>query len=449
MDESSRTDTEGLPQDGTGMLARVEDIPRQGDGALRCTAGGVPIGLFRLEDEIVAWRDVCPHEAAPVCRGTVTGTRVQSAVQEYRYGRHQEILRCPWHGWEFDLATGRHLALGSGARLRRHPIEVRDGAVYDASGRGLPHQRDLVVEQATPVGRAVDLVLAAADGGRLPAWAPGAHLDITLPSGQVRHYSLCGDERERHRYRICPQKEAQGRGGSIELHALARPGATVRMSALRNRFPLKYARHYLFLAAGIGVTPILPMLRAVDRRRGSYQALYIGRDRDGMPLAEEFASFDDARVVSTSISGRPDLAELIGSAPEGTAIYCCGPEAFIRDVQAAVDAHGTSCTVHSETFTPAAPPAAPGEDSPLEVTLARSGLTVQVGADESVLDAVRRTGVQAGSSCESGWCGSCEAPVLEGQPIHRDSVLDAVERDTGETMMICVSRAAGPLTLDI
>lgn len=446
--DTSMTSTDDLVQDGSALLARVEDIPPQGEGALRRMAGGTPIGLFRLEDRIVAWRDVCPHEAAPVCRGTVAGTRLQSPVREYLYGRHQEILRCPWHGWEFDLNSGEHLAEGSGARLRRHPIEVRDGAVYDASGRGLPHVRDLIIEEATLVGRALELVLTAADGGSLPAWTPGAHLDIELPSGQVRHYSLCGDDRDRHRYRIAPQAEPEGRGGSVELHRLAQVGATLRMTAVRNRFPLRYARHHLFLAAGIGITPILAMVRAVARRRGSYDAVYIGRERATMPLAGEFSEFPGATVVSTAASGRPDLEALVRSVPDGTAIYCCGPDAFIADVESAVDSQGLSHTVHAERFTPAPPPAPAGDPHPLDVTLARSGITVRVDVDESILQALRRHGIPRGSSCESGWCGSCETPVMAGTPVHRDSVLDGAEREANDSMMICVSRAAGPLVLD-
>lgn len=449
MTRAALTDAANAPQDGSALLARLEDIPPQGEGALRCTASSAPIGLFRLADRIVAWRDVCPHEAAPVCRGTVTGTRMQSSVREYRYGRHQEILRCPWHGWEFDLASGEHLAEGSGARLRRHPIEVRDGAVYDASGRGLPHERDLVVDSATLVGRALELELSAADGGALPAWTPGTHIDITLPSGQVRHYSLYGDDRDRQRYRIAPQRELEGRGGSVELHRHAEVGAIVRMTALRNRFPLRYARHYLFLAAGIGITPILPMVRAVVRMHGSYDALYIGRDRAAMPLAEEFDAFARTRVVPTATAGRPDIDALVRSAPAGTAIYACGPDGFIAAIRASVDSQAESHTLHTERFTPAAGPVSPGEAGPVDVTAARSGTTVHVAPDESILHALRRHGIQHGSSCESGWCGSCEAPVLTGTPIHRDSVLDDVEREAGETMMICISRAAGPLTLDV
>lgn len=434
--------------DGSAPLAHLEDIPPPGRGALRVRAGDTPIGLFRLEDRVVAWRDLCPHEAAPVCRGTVTGTRLTSAVSEYRYGRDQEILRCPWHGWEFDLVTGEHLAEGSGARLRSHPIEVREGAVFDASGRGLAHVRDLIITAAVPVGRAVEIELRAADGGRLPAWTPGAHIDLALPSGQVRHYSLCGDDRDRHRYRITPQREPEGRGGSVELHGLARPGALVRMTAIRNRFPLRYARRYLLLAAGIGITPILAMARAVARRRGTFEAVYIGRDRSTMPLAEEFDSLPHTTVADTLTSGRPDLDALIRSSPEGTAVYACGPQGFLAEVTRSVSSHGGARTLHCEEFSPSTPAPVSAPEGPLDVSLARSGTTVRVGAEESILHALRGAGVSRSSSCESGWCGSCETTVLDGVPVHRDTVLDEVERETGTTMMICVSRAAGPLVLD-
>lgn len=427
----------------TTLLAMVDDVPPQGRGALRCTAGDTPIGLFRLGEEIVAWRDVCPHEAAPVCRGQIAGTRLTSEVSEYTYGRHEEVLRCPWHGWEFDLATGRHLAEGSGARLRRHPIEVRDGAIYDASGRGLLHARDLVVEHSEPVGDVVVLDLVAADRGPLPAWTAGAHVELRLPSGLIRQYSLCGDDRDRQRYRIAVLRQPAGRGGSQEVHRLASPGTRLAMRAIRNRFPLRYARHYVFLAAGVGITPIVSMLRQVERRGASYRAYYVGRRRDGMAFADEVAMLQGGAVIETATHGRPDLSRVLGTCATGTEIYCCGPAGFVEDVVAAAG----SIPVHAEVFTSTTPP--PADATPLTVTAARTGRTIEVAADESILHAVRREGIQHDSSCEDGWCGSCETRVLHGRPIHHDSVLEDFERESNESMMICVSRAVGDLVLDL
>lgn len=431
-----------------GKIADLDDIPRQGEGALRITVGTTPVGLFRVGEEIVAWRDVCPHEAASVCRGPVTGTRLQSRVYEYEYGRDQEILHCPWHGWEFDLLTGEHLAEGSGAKLRRHPIEMRDGEVFDASGKGVPIGRDLRIDALRRIGRTLEIDLVAADGERLPAWQPGAHLEIALPSGSTRHYSLCGDDRDRERYRIAVLREDAGEGGSAELHALAEEGGALHVVTVRNRFPLRYAQDYLFLAAGIGITPILAMVRAVSRRLSTYRAVYIGREAASMPLAEEFARLPHSSVRETSTQGRPELEELLGSCPAGTQVYCCGPESFLESVQRAVRADGRELTVHSERFAPTEAPVPIGDPEPFEVRLARSGRSVTVGRDETTLAALRRAGAPRPSSCESGWCGSCETVVLEGTPLHADSVLEEDEREAGDLIMPCVSRAAGFLTVD-
>lgn len=432
-----------------GQIASLDQIPAQGDGAFRATVGETPIGLFRVGDEIFAWRDVCPHEAASVCRGPVTGTRLESQVYEYKYGRHKEIVRCPWHGWEFDLLTGEHIAEGSGARLRRYPIEVRDGAVYDASGKGVPVDRALRMDVVRPIGQALEIELVDPNGGRLPAWQPGAHIEVVLPSGLVRHYSLCGDDRDRSRYRITVLREGASRGGSTELHEIAHEGTTLQISMLRNRFPLRYARNYLFLAAGIGITPILAMVRAASRRHSTYRAIYIGRDKATMPLIGEFSELPGTEVVATSVSGRPSLTELISSCPEGTVIYSCGPEAFnasVNDVAARAD---KDLVVHSELFAPVDAMAPPEDARAFDVTLARSGTTIRVSDDESILQAMRKNGFPHPSSCESGWCGSCESLVLDGTPVHYDTVLEDDERESSKSMMVCVSRAEQSVTIDV
>lgn len=437
--------------DEVRLLTAIDDIPAQGQGAFRCqTDDGTPIGLYRLGDDVVAWRDVCPHEAAHVCRGPVGGTRLQSDVGEYVYGRDLEVLRCPWHGWEFDLSTGSHLAMGSGARLREYPVEVRDGHVYDASGRGLRHDRELQLASAELVGEALVLQLEPADGKRLPSWSPGAHLELELPSGRTRQYSLCGDDRDRGKYTIAVLRVPGGRGGSAEIHDLMTrtPAPHLQMRGIRNRFPLRHANHYLFLAGGIGVTPLVPMARTVSRRSGSATFVYIGKAAGDMPLAETVAELG-GQVVETSAVGRPDLAAMVEQCPDNTAIYVCGPITMVRQVQNAVERVGRGMTLHTERFSsPTAPAVDPGQDVAFSVTLARSGRTVTVSEDESVLQALRREGIQCDSSCEEGWCGSCETGVLEGSPIHRDTVLDAHERELGQSMMICVSRALGPLTID-
>lgn len=428
-------------------LAHVADVPPAGEGALRCTADGVDIGLFRVGEQLVAWRDVCPHEAAPVCRGKVTGTRLESSVMEYRYGRAQEILRCPWHGWEFDLLTGEHLASGSGARLRSHPIEIRNGKIYDAAG--LRHERTLVVDTRRELTeRITELQLTPADGLPLPSWAPGAHLELQLPSGAVRHYSLCGDPRDRNTFTIAVLRELEGRGGSAQMHRLS-PGDRIAMTKIRNRFPLRPAPRYLFIAAGIGITAVLSMAHLAHRRRDDFDLVYITRQRSSAAYWDSAEGLPGARIICTAEQDRPDIAELISSTTPETVIYGCGPPGMITELHAAGERFDR--TVTTEAFAaPERAPAASGPQYPFELIAQRSGTRVQVGAEETILEALNREGIRPPSSCTSGWCGSCETTVLAGSPDHRDTVLTDEEREAAETMMVCVGRSAGPsITLDL
>ncbi len=435
------------------VLAELDAVPAPGAGGLQVQVGDVPVGLFRVGEEIVAWRSVCPHAAAPVCAGEVDGTRVPSAVYEYEYGRDGEILQCPWHGWEFDLRSGEHLAEGSSARLRRHPIRVEGGRVYDAS-RGAALDLDLTIETVRrETERVVVVDLVSPDGSRLPAWAPGAHLELVLPSGLVRHYSLCGDPRDRSRYRIAVLREVDGRGGSDELHRVAAVGLVLRATAIRNRFPLPLAPSYLLVAGGIGITALLPMIAVLRRKRATFRLVYLGRERASMAFLDELRDVPEARIVESRREGRVDVRALVRDAVPGTAVLACGPDALLDDVRAAVGESPHPLDLRTEAFQPLRAGLVPPPDRPdrdVSVVLSASGRTVEVPAGTSILSAVRAAGVTAPSSCEGGWCGTCETPVLEGVPEHRDAVLGDEERAAGDTMMICVSRAESErLVLDL
>ncbi|MBD3942093.1 Rieske 2Fe-2S domain-containing protein [Microbacterium sp. NEAU-LLC] len=427
---------------GGGVLADLVDVPAQGSGPLTCEVDGVEIGLYRVGEGIVAWRNVCPHEAAPVCRGPIAGTRLESAVHEYKYGRHQEVVRCPWHGWEFDLRDGAHLAAGSNARLRGFGVEVRDGRVYPRRS-GAEAAIALCVEARTTLAdRVVELRLRARDGARLPAWAPGAHAELRLPSGLVRHYSLCGDPRERDAYTIAVRHEPDGRGGSTELHALAE-GAELELVTVRNRMPLVAASAFLFVAGGIGVTPLLPLAEAAGRGSTPSAFVYAGVDAAAMAYRDRVRRLAGHEIVESRRDGRPELASRIAALPDGAAIYCCGPEGLMDDVRRLAAQAGIA--LHAEAFSPATGPGG----QPFDLVLAGSGERIAVGADESALSAVRRAGHTAASSCEQGWCGSCEVAVRAGDPDHRDEVLTAAERDAGGAMMLCVSRGLGEVTVEL
>ena len=293
------------------------------------------------------------------------------------------------------------------------------------------------------------LTLRQPDGGPLPAWEPGAHLDLLLESGLERQYSLCGDPADRHAWRVAVLLEPGGRGGSAQVHDL-RPGARLTARGPRNHFPLVPAARYLFIAGGIGITPIVPMVAAARAAGAEWHLLYGGRRRRSMAFLGELAALGDRVAIRPQDeTGLLDLAGPLAEPRDGTAVYCCGPEPLLAAVEERC-AGWPRGALHLERFAPK--PLEAGREAGLdfEVELARSGLTVTVSPGTSVLQAVEEAGVAVLSSCREGTCGTCETTVLEGVPDHRDSVLTDEERGTHEFMMICVSRARGSrLVLDL
>ncbi|MFD9726785.1 PDR/VanB family oxidoreductase [Streptomyces sp. NPDC059072] len=276
----------------------------------------------------------------------------------------------------------------------------------------------------------------------LPAWTPGAHVDITLPSGLVRQYSLCGDPADSGRYTIAIRLIEDGRGGSREAHGRLVEGAELELRPPRNRFELVPAASYAFVAGGIGITPILPMLRAATEAGADWTLLYGGRSRASMPFLAELAAYGDrVTLAPEDEAGLPDLSVLASLRP-GTLVYCCGPEPLMAAVTAAAP---DPAAVHLERFAPAA---APGPARPFTIELHRSGRAIEVGADESALAAVRRELPATPYSCEQGFCGTCQHRVLAGEVDHRDELLTDGERE--DSMLLCVSRAKGDrLVLDL
>ncbi|MCV7226671.1 PDR/VanB family oxidoreductase [Mycolicibacterium komossense] len=292
--------------------------------------------------------------------------------------------------------------------------------------------------------------LAATDGATLPAWTPGAHIDIHLPSGRVRQYSLCGDIADRTRYRIAVLELTGGRGGSVEAHRELRPGVVIGASAPRSAFALVDAARYVFIAGGIGITPLLPMINSLERTGTPWELTYCARSAQHFSFAGELRSLGGGKVrlLAEDVDGRPDLGTLVADA-DGAAVFCCGPAGLMDSLAAQMTAAGRD-DVHIERFTTANPPSGSVVSELFTVELARSGLTIDVGRNQSVLEAVRSAGVDAPASCEMGICGTCETKVLSGTVAHRDDLLTDDEKRQGSTMMICVSRAAGPrLVLDL
>ena len=317
----------------------------------------------------------------------------------------------------------RRMAAGTGS----------DALVLDVVARG----------EETADGSVVSIVLAAPDDAPLPPWWPGAHLDVHLPSGRMRTYSLCGDFRDRRRYRIAVRRIADGGGGSLEAHEVLQVGSSVTIRGPRNAFAFappgagSLAPRVRFVAGGIGITPILAMITLCEARGIDWSLVLTGRDERSLPFLAELALYGDRVTVWTDAAhGLPTAAALLDGVAPGDAVYCCGPPPMVDLVRAGVrDLPGTE--LHVERFSP--PPVIDG--APFSVELARSHEVVEIPAEASLLDAVRPGRPQIAYSCRQGFCGTCVVTVLGGRPEHRDTILTDAQRAAGE-MLICVSRAA-------
>jgi ferredoxin-NADP reductase len=304
-----------------------------------------------------------------------------------------------------------------------------------------------VIEREDAADGAAMFRLAAPRGGALERWWPGAHLRVELPSGLIRHYSLCGDPAQQDTYTITVRR-IEGGSGSVEFHDQVPQGSTIRVMRPRNAFPFAAESAVLFLAGGIGITPILPMVREAAARGLDWRLVYSGRNRAAMPFLDELEelgrieSSGERRVrilADDEIGHVPTGNDLIAAAPRRAAVYCCGPAPMLAAARTAALEAGPDAVsaFHFERFTP--PPIVDGHEFELE--LSRSGTVLPVPADRSALD-VLRDHDPAGTpySCRQGFCGVCQLRVTEGRVEHRDLRLTDDERATGE-MLVCVSRA--------
>jgi ferredoxin-NADP reductase len=313
------------------------------------------------------------------------------------------------------------------------------------------HEADLVVREAQKVADGVvAIILGAPDGAELPAWTPGAHIDFVLDDDLIRQYSLCSSPSTPDVWRVGVLRAPDSRGGSERVHDILAPGSIVRVRGPRNHFPLVTSPRYLFIAGGIGITPVLPMIAEADAAGADWRLFYGGRERASMAFLEELAQYvDRVIVVPQDEQGMLDLESVLGTPQRDTLVYCCGPEGLLAAVEKFCEKWPPG-SLHLERFSAKPQEPSADVDSEFELVLQRSGLTLEVPPDKSVLTVIREAGVSVLASCLEGVCGTCETEVIEGDVDHRDSVLNDEERASNEYMMVCVSRCRSPqLVLDL
>jgi vanillate O-demethylase ferredoxin subunit len=296
------------------------------------------------------------------------------------------------------------------------------------------------------------LELVDAQGGALPPFTPGAHLTLHLPNGLQRQYSLAGDWREGGRYVLGVGRAAASRGGSEHVHGALRVGTEIACSAPVNNFALVDAPRYLFVAGGIGITPIMSMIRWCEAQGKPWKLVYAARSRVRMAFYEELRALGGkVRFHCDDEQGGPlALAPLLSDVEPGTHVYCCGPAPLMEAVREH-GAHLGTEALHFEWFSaPAAEEAAAAPAGSFEVELKRSGACLHVGPGESILEVLERHGHEVPFSCREGLCGTCETAVCEGEPEHLDYVHPPSQRPQLRTMLVCVSRAKSQrLVLDL
>jgi ferredoxin-NADP reductase len=282
----------------------------------------------------------------------------------------------------------------------------------------------------------------------LPAWTPGAHVDLRIPDGRVRQYSLCGDPADRTRYEIAIKREEAGRGASVWAHATLAVGAIAHVSAPRNNFPLaQSARRFVLVAGGIGITPFASMVRQLASERAEFELHFCAPSPAAAPLLSDLRALCGDRLQTWfSSEGRRFSAAMIGPPDDGRHLYVCGPSRLLEPVLAHATVAGwPEANVHTEVLKPSIDENYKPE--PFDAVIASTGTVLHVPADRSLLEVLRAHGLATVSSCELGVCGSCICGYRNGRVIHRDVVLPLASRQ--DRMMPCVSRAHVSVTLDL
>lgn len=280
----------------------------------------------------------------------------------------------------------------------------------------------------------------------LPAWEPGAHIDVYVGDGTTRQYSLCGDPTDLSAYQVAVLREPEGRGGSAYVHDTLRVGDRLMVTRPKQGFALEDAPFHALVAGGVGVTPIMTFAEHLAREGRPFSMTYGGRTRASMAFCDRLAALGDAvTFLAEDVDGRPDLESLLKDLPEGGLVYVCGPLPLLRAVEAAAEAvHGPDHdVVRFELFSRAGvelPEAAAPDGDSYELVLATSGHSLRMKPDANILDTVLALGIEVENDCRDGICGSCVTPILAGTVDHRDLVLTRREQAAMDRMMICCSR---------
>lgn len=295
----------------------------------------------------------------------------------------------------------------------------------------------------------VSYELRPTTNAELPAFTAGSHIDITLSNKMVRSYSLLNPQSERHRYVIAVQRDRESRGGSKWIHQNFRPGEILSVNEPRNNFKLdETAEKSIFIAGGIGITPMLSMIERLETIGRDWQLIFCARTRASAPFLGLLDSNQRVRINFDREPGAEmlDIPALVqGSSPKAH-LYCCGPTTMLDAFEQATKDRDRD-TVHVEYFTAKEPPATEGG---FTVVLAKSGKEIVIPAGKTILDALKDEGLDLPYSCTEGICGTCETKVLEGTPDHRDRILTDAEKAANKTMMICCSGSkSGRLLLDL
>lgn len=319
-------------------------------------------------------------------------------------------------------------------------------------GAAAPEMMKLRVEQTAMIADDIHMFeLRDPSGNELPEFTPGSHITMQVPSGQKRRYSLCNDPSERDCYVIAVKKEHQGRGGSVSLIENTKVGDEISVAPPANEFPLQgNPSSYVFIAGGIGITPIRSMIKHITANSGRpFKLYYFTRTPEMMAFRDEFSGPEfRGKAVLHFDHGDPDQSYDLWPVlenPKGTHLYCCGPRGLMEAVRD-MTGHWSASSVHFEDFGTSKLPGV--EDRAFQVKLAKSGETIEVPVGQSILDALRAHGQEVPSSCESGTCGTCRVHFTAGEADHRDLVLS--DRERGREIMVCVSRSFSPeLVLDL